>query len=116
MKSHADPPAISPDPLIAVIIITVNKINTTIAPITINIGNQSVTDDILVVVSFITPIAVVSVVLDCNSPPINEKIITKSPITKSIVTRDNRIVKPATPLSFCANFTLNLNLLSFVCG
>lgn len=98
-KIYADPPAINPDPLIAVIIITVNKIRTTIAPITIKIGYQSVTLDILLVVSLITSIAVVSVVASCNSPPINAKIITNNPITKSIVTRLNKIVKPATPLS-----------------
>jgi len=47
----------NPDPLTAVIIITVKSIKTTIAPITIKIGNQSVTPAIPVVVSPITSVA-----------------------------------------------------------
>jgi len=101
---YALPPVINPDPLIAVIIITVKRIRTTIAVITIKIGNQSVTELILDVVSLITSMAVVSVVASCNSPPIKAKIITRSPITNSIVTTDNKIVNPATPLSVLPNF------------
>ena len=55
MNNYA-PPCIIPEPLIAVIIITVSKIRTTIAPITIKMSNQSVTLDIACPVSLITPI------------------------------------------------------------
>jgi hypothetical protein len=51
---HSYALATSPEPLIAVIIITVNKIRTTIAVITLIIGNQSVTPAIADAVSFIT--------------------------------------------------------------
>jgi len=56
--AYALSPAINPLPRIAVMIITVSKINTTIAVITIKIGNQSVTVPMELDVSFITSVAV----------------------------------------------------------
>jgi len=101
--AYAD--ATSPEPLIAVIIITVNKINTTIAVITIMIGNQSVTPAIDRVVSFII-LCAVDVVFGFPSStefisyhPIKEKTITINPMTKIKVTTLNRMLRPATPFS-----------------
>jgi hypothetical protein len=103
-----------PELLIAVMIITVNNIRTTIAPMTMNISNQSVTLDIDCAVSLITLMAVVSVVAPINSDPIREKIMTISPIIKSITTSDNKIVNPATPLSVLSFILFILSSFQFL--